>query len=159
MMYSNVIFLSRIEALNLTPRADTVMISLILPETPVIFEPGYHAVLQLTMHDIAEERVRLPLGSISDENPLPHKYKGEQYIWPDLHHAPREVYEEGLLEHPAIPGLMLNLDERLYWAALEIVNESTGETRSEAIREKIFRVEWRKPIPKTITRTGKDFLR
>jgi predicted protein tyrosine phosphatase len=89
MKYTSIIFLSRIEALKLTPSADTVMISLILPETPVSFKPGYHAVLQLTLHDIAEERVRIALGSIPDEAEMPllHEYKGEQYIWPDMHHA------------------------------------------------------------------------
>jgi hypothetical protein len=73
--------------------------------------------------------------------------------------VPDEVYEEGLLEHPAIPGLMLTKEERLYKTMLEIVNEDTGETRFEAVREKPFRVRWQKTIPVFQTRTGKNFFR
>jgi ribosomal protein L12E/L44/L45/RPP1/RPP2 len=67
------------------------------------------------------------------------------------------VYEEGWLEHPAIPGLLLSLEERLYGACLEFVDTS-GETRKETFKERSFRIKWEKPIPKTVGQTDKDFL-
>lgn len=69
---------------------------------------------------------------------------------------PEEVYCEGLLEHPAIAGLMLSLDERLYGALLEI-NEN-GKSRLETVHEKGFRIKWKKPIPMTPSATAADFV-
>ena len=73
--------------------------------------------------------------------------------------VPENVYREGDLEHPAIPGLMLTLEQRLSKAMLEMVNTETGETRTEGVKEKSFRMKWKKPIPVTRGRTSSDFVR
>ena len=74
---------------------------------------------------------------------------------------PAEVYEPGQLEHPAIPNLFLNLEERLYGASLELINmdEDDGSIRLETMQEKRFRVLWKTPVPPEQTRTGKDFTK
>lgn len=69
---------------------------------------------------------------------------------------PEEVYCEGLMEHPAIAGLMLSLDERLYGALLEM--DEDGITRIETVHEKGFRIKWKKPIPMTPSATSADFV-
>lgn len=72
--------------------------------------------------------------------------------------VPEAVYMDGQLEHPAISGLMLSKDERTYGTYLEIVAQN-GETRLETVHEKIFRVKWVKPIPRTETATGANFVK
>lgn len=72
--------------------------------------------------------------------------------------VPKIVYETGDMEHPAIPGLMLSRDERLYGALLEISDEH-GEVRTEGVKEKMFRVQWKAPIPETQTRTSNAFMK
>lgn len=73
--------------------------------------------------------------------------------------VPDEVYLEGDLEHPAVPGLMLALAQRLSSVALEFVNLDTEEIRLETPFEKRFRVSWRTPIPMTESSTSGDFTR
>lgn len=68
-----------------------------------------------------------------------------------------EVYQPGTMEHPAIRGLMLTLDERLYGAALEYISLETGEVFSETADQKRFRITWRRPVPMTKTRTANSF--
>lgn len=60
--------------------------------------------------------------------------------------VPEAVYQEGLLEHPAIKGLMLTKDQRVYGSHLEIV-DGGGQERFETDLEKRFRIKWQKPIP------------
>ena len=72
--------------------------------------------------------------------------------------VPEAVYMDGQLEHPAIPGLMLSKSERIYGTYLEIVDKN-GETRPETVHEKIFRIKWVKPIPRTETATGANFVK
>jgi hypothetical protein len=57
-----------------------------------------------------------------------------------------EVYMDCQLEHPAIRGLKLSKDERLYSAQLEIM-EVDGKERFETSVEKYFRILWKQPIP------------
>ena len=71
--------------------------------------------------------------------------------------VPDFVYQEGNLEHPAIPGLMLTLAERLYGSFLEIVDTDTAETRFEELKEKSLRVLWRKKGTKSVGTTAGDF--
>ena len=66
------------------------------------------------------------------------------------------VYEDGLHEHPGVPGLMLTRDERTYGALLEIVDED-GEIRTETLDEKRYRVRWKAPIPVGVTESQKNF--
>lgn len=73
--------------------------------------------------------------------------------------VPSEVYQPGMLEHPAIAGLLLSLEERLYGAALEYVDTSDGVIKLEDVKEKRFRVMWTKPIPMTVTNTGSNFTK
>lgn len=73
--------------------------------------------------------------------------------------VPDEVYLEGDLEHSAVPGLMLSLDQRLSSVALEFMNLDTGEIRLETPFEKRFRVSWRTPIPMTESSTSGDFTK
>lgn len=72
--------------------------------------------------------------------------------------VPSAVYEIGLLEHPAIPGLMLSLEERLFGGYLSLVDTDSGETRQESIKEKPWRVQWKKPIVRSESRTEKDHV-
>ena len=72
--------------------------------------------------------------------------------------VPEAVYQPGELEHPAIPGLMLKLDERLYGTSLELVDEH-GEIRLESAEEKRFRIRWRKIVPMTPTMTSESFTK
>jgi len=72
--------------------------------------------------------------------------------------VPNFVYDEGLLEHPAIPGLWLTLAERTYSDYLEFV-DSKGEGRDETIHELIFRTKWKKPIPMTRGSTDYRFVK
>jgi len=71
--------------------------------------------------------------------------------------VPEAVYQEGILEHPAIPGLMLSRDERLYSALLEIDDGKDGFV--EAVKDKMFRLKWTKPVPPTQTATGAGFVK
>lgn len=70
---------------------------------------------------------------------------------------PSEVYDEGLLEHPAIPGLFLTRPERLYGALLEII-DLDGVLRTETLDEKRFRIKWKRPIPAAETESKKRFV-
>lgn len=81
--------------------------------------------------------------------------------------VPEEVYSsEVMMEHPAIPGLMLSLEERIYgghleiWEAYteEVRDETLGEVRDETPKEKSWRVQWKKPIARSESRTGKDHV-
>ena len=62
--------------------------------------------------------------------------------------VPDEVYADGQMEHPAIPGLMLSKAERLYYYRLEVAYEK-GVVHFESILERTFRIRWVKPIPRT----------
>lgn len=70
--------------------------------------------------------------------------------------VPDTIYNDELMEHPDIPGLMLSLDDRLYGALLEF--NDNGKTRIETVQEKSFRIKWQRPIPRTQTATGSDFV-
>lgn len=70
---------------------------------------------------------------------------------------PPEALEDGLMEHPAIPGLMLGRAERLYGAFLEIEDDK-GQRRLEKVPEKSCRIFWRVPIPETIGSTSHHFV-
>jgi hypothetical protein len=74
--------------------------------------------------------------------------------------VPAHVYEPGELEHPAIPGLMLSLEHRLYGASLEyfeVGGPDEGEIKVETSDQKRFRVVWRQSVPMTKTRTAESF--
>lgn len=76
--------------------------------------------------------------------------------------VPDCVYELGDLEHPAIPGLMLSLEQRLYGASLEYFEEDgdeAGVIKVETPNEKRFRVVWRQTVPITPTRTAASFTK
>lgn len=63
------------------------------------------------------------------------------------------------MEHPAIQGLMLSMEERIYGGMLEIIDKDSGETRDETIQEKMFRVKWRKPISVAASSSENDFVK
>lgn len=71
--------------------------------------------------------------------------------------VPEEVYEDGPLEHPAVPGLMLSKDERLYSQLLEII-DADGVLRLETLHEKRFRIKWKRPIPEAETASKRNFV-
>jgi hypothetical protein len=76
--------------------------------------------------------------------------------------VPAHVYEAGELEHPAIPGLMLALEHRLYGAALEYYETegpNAGEIKMETPDQKRFRVVWRHTVAVTPTRTAGSFTK
>lgn len=75
---------------------------------------------------------------------------------------PADVYDpDKVLEHPAIPGLMLTMDQRLYGAALEYCDEEgeeAGVLKIESQDQKRFRTLWRQRVQATKTRTGNSFI-
>lgn len=70
--------------------------------------------------------------------------------------VPAAAYEPGNLEHPAVPGVMLSLEQRLCSVALEFIDED-AVIRLETFDEKRFRVMWQVPIPITKTTTSSSF--
>ena len=70
---------------------------------------------------------------------------------------PDAIYNDGQMEHPAIQGLMLSRDERMYGAFLEF--EENGKIRTETVHEKVFRIKWKTPLSMTETATGKNFVK
>ena len=79
-----------------------------------------------------------------------------------LAHRPmndQNMYQEGMLEHPEIDGLMLTLNERLFGAHLEYVNRETGEVLIENPTEKRFRVMWKKSLKMQETSTSGNFTK
>ncbi|MBK4737305.1 hypothetical protein [Noviherbaspirillum pedocola] len=72
---------------------------------------------------------------------------------------PDEVYQPGDMEHPAIPGLILNLEQRLSSASLEYIDLDSDERSIETLSEKRFRVFWQKPVPMTPSRTAHSFVK
>jgi len=67
------------------------------------------------------------------------------------------VYENGILEHPSIPGLMLNKEERTYGAYLEICDDD-GVVRLETHKERMFRIKWKKPFINTPSHSSHQFV-
>jgi predicted protein tyrosine phosphatase len=88
-MYKSVIFLPQREIIKLHPDSATVLISLILSDVILGFDPGYLDILQLTFNDISEKKINVTVGTIPDEadGPIVQAYNGEKYIWPDAHHT------------------------------------------------------------------------
>lgn len=72
--------------------------------------------------------------------------------------VPQEVYLLGDLEHPAIPGLLLTLKQRLSRSLLEIEDERLGK-RNETTIEKQFRIMWKTPIKSTPSMTATNFTK
>lgn len=72
--------------------------------------------------------------------------------------VPDDIYSDVSLEHPAIPGLLLTRDERLFGAYLEYADED-GVVHMETAHEKRFRIKWEKPIPVTASGSSKDFVK
>lgn len=71
--------------------------------------------------------------------------------------VPDEVYSEGILEHPAVPGLMLSKAERLYSQLLEFI-DGDGAIRQETLNEKRYRIKWMKPIKEAQTASKRNFV-
>lgn len=67
------------------------------------------------------------------------------------------VYEDGQMEHPAVPGVMLSMEQRLSNLPLEFLDSESGEIKLETAEEKRFRVKWEKPVPVTQTTTAASF--
>lgn len=113
----------------------------IFPEDPVIPKLGEN-------EDQKQQAVNWKIKSLKpDIKPYPRR-EG----------VPEIVYDpELVLEHPAIPGLFLNIHQRLYGAALELIDEN-GNERMESLREEqTFRIRWKSPIPATEGRTSSNF--
>lgn len=71
---------------------------------------------------------------------------------------PEDVYDfEQVLEHPAIEGLWLSRNQRLFKARLEYV-KADGSSAFETGKEMLARRDWRKPIQSSQGRTSKDFV-
>ena len=72
---------------------------------------------------------------------------------------PDAVYLRGDMEHPAVPGVMLSLEQRLSSVALEFVNADDGTIRLEDSDEKRFRVLWRQMLSPTPSSTSDSFTK
>ncbi|MGC0155723.1 hypothetical protein ACPRNU_24955, partial [Chromobacterium vaccinii] len=68
---------------------------------------------------------------------------------------PDEVYSNDVLEHPAIPGLMLTKEQRFFTGRLQYTNEG-GENVMEKGKETLARQQWKAPLKTAATRTGGD---
>jgi len=72
--------------------------------------------------------------------------------------VPDAVYvSDEIMEHPAIPGLMLTKEQRIYGAYLEI-SDNNGVVRLETPKEKPFRLTWKKAIPMEKSKTSDAFV-
>lgn len=66
-MFESVVFVRRFVAQELPPDANTVLISLTSPKDPARIANGWRDVLRLEFHDVYEEALGVPVGSIPDE--------------------------------------------------------------------------------------------
>lgn len=72
--------------------------------------------------------------------------------------VPEEIYDsENMMEHPAIPGLMLSKPARVFGAYLEMI-DGDGAIRVETSSEKRFRIKWQKPVKMEKSSTSGDFV-
>lgn len=71
--------------------------------------------------------------------------------------VPPEVLSDALLEHPAIPGLILTRDQRLFTGRLEYRN-AAGSPCLEKGTEMMNRREWTPGVPPSVGRTSGDFV-
>lgn len=86
--------------------------------------------------------------------PLPAPPKGPCCLPLDSHVQPltprdsvdQHIYANGVMEHPAIPGLMLTMEERVYGAWL-IYRDANGQLQKETGKQRLFRIKWKKPVP------------
>ena len=62
-----------------------------------------------------------------------------------------------MLEHPAVLGLLLTREQRMYYRCLKIV-DAAGTSRIETTQERLLRITWKKPIPITPSRTSGSFV-
>lgn len=90
---------------------------------------------------------------------LPSKSRQAEQRAPVLEKSP-EVYDnDRLLEHPAIPGLMLALDQRLSLDHLKIVDcDNDCLLHTETLTQRSCRLKWEKPVPPTRSSTDGDFV-
>jgi hypothetical protein len=71
--------------------------------------------------------------------------------------VPPEVLGDEVLEHPAIPGLMLTRKQRLYAGRLEY-KSAAGIESVEKGTEMMNRREWQEAVPTSVGRTSGDFV-
>jgi len=89
---------------------------------------------------------------------LPSKYRQFDHR-PEVLEKTPEVYEDGPLVHPAIPGLILTKEQRLFAGKLEVVNcENDFLWREERVPERTLRIKWEKPVLATPSSTSKAFV-
>lgn len=74
-----------------------------------------------------------------------------------LEGVPQEFFSDALLEHPAIPGLMLTRAQRMYAKRLEYIGEG-GEIITEKAAQMSKRIAWRKGQNISEARTSGDFV-
>lgn len=70
---------------------------------------------------------------------------------------PPEVDSEDILEHPAIPELMLTRNQRLFIGRLSYISDA-GDELIEKGTEMMNRREWTKAAPSIAGRTAEDFV-
>lgn len=89
---------------------------------------------------------------------LPSKYRQFDRRAEVLAKTP-EVYEDGPLVHPAIPGLILTKEQRRFGGNLEVVDcDNDFLWKKESVTERIRRLKWLEPLPKPPSSTDKDFV-
>ncbi|WNC95562.1 hypothetical protein RI103_39410 (plasmid) [Paraburkholderia sp. FT54] len=74
-----------------------------------------------------------------------------------LEGLPPEVLSDALLEHPAIPALMLTRAQRLFTGRLEYRN-AAGSPCLEKGTEMMNRRQWKPGVPPSVGRTSGDFV-
>lgn len=72
---------------------------------------------------------------------------------------PAHVYQPGDLDHPAIVGLKLNLEQRLCSVALQYRDLDSAEVHFETVQEKRFRVLWQKPLTMVPSSSSDTFVK
>ena len=146
-------------ALRLHPQASTETQAVALHPLPAVSKPAAPTPYRVQV----VQQVEPPPTHAEQEAPAPRLCCGEPKQGITALKKRDDLaaiyYENVELEHPAIPHLLLSLEQRCYGTFLEITNLNDGEIRLETFKEKRFRVIWQKPVPMTQTRTGDSFVK
>ncbi|WNC89603.1 hypothetical protein RI103_18305 [Paraburkholderia sp. FT54] len=128
------------------------------PQQPAVAPVGAHAAHDAPSRAATAARQALQPLSAADVHGSPQclTAPGESQI-EARDSVPPEALSDALLEHPAIPGLMLTRAQRLFIGRLEYRN-AAGSPCLEKGTEMMNRREWTPAVPPSEGRTSGDFV-
>lgn len=89
---------------------------------------------------------------------LPSKYRQIPHR-PEVLAKTPEAYKDGPLVHPAIPGLILTKEQRLFGGKLEVVDcDNDFLWQEESGTEKTWRIRWQPPLKQPVSSTDGSFV-